>query len=79
MPAALILAHATIKTLNQICVFFKVSAAATRTFLLGNIIFVLHSSQNLTLSIFLFAVTKLASHCFVFDFLFPFDSHYPSA
>ncbi len=29
MPTALILAHATIKTLNQIWVFFKVSAAAT--------------------------------------------------
>jgi hypothetical protein len=74
MPAALILAHATIKTPNQIWVFFKVGAAATRTFLLGNTIFTLHSSQNLRLSIFPFAETKLASHCLVFGFLLSFDS-----
>ncbi len=42
VPACLILANATIKALSHIFVFFKVSAAATRTFLHENTIFVFH-------------------------------------
>jgi hypothetical protein len=52
MPARLILAHAAIKTFNYVLVYFKVNAATTRTFFLGNLTFAFHTFIHLNFSNF---------------------------